>query len=80
MFFIRKEKTGPAGEHLFHLFVREKEDYAELWDGARSGVEAAVEMFNADHVISHINTLQLNLSLKPYRHMILHISFLNSRL
>ncbi|RPB01620.1 hypothetical protein L873DRAFT_636387 [Choiromyces venosus 120613-1] len=44
------EKTGPVGngEHTFHLFVREKDDHAELWDGPRSGVQAALDMFNAD--------------------------------
>lgn len=32
------------------MFVREKDDKAELWDGARSGVQAAVDVFNADEV------------------------------
>lgn len=47
---FREEKTGPDGEHIFHMFVRDKDDKAELWDGARSGVQAAVDVFNADEV------------------------------
>ncbi|KAI9848002.1 MAG: hypothetical protein M1838_000674 [Thelocarpon superellum] len=42
------EKTGPDGEHIFHLYVRPKDAKAELWDGARSGVQAATDVFNAD--------------------------------
>ncbi|KAI9869268.1 MAG: hypothetical protein M1813_000056 [Trichoglossum hirsutum] len=42
------EKTGPDGQHIFHLFVRPKNLKAELWDGARSGVQAAFDVFNAD--------------------------------
>ncbi|KAI9826620.1 MAG: hypothetical protein M1832_006216 [Thelocarpon impressellum] len=42
------EKTGPDGQHIFHLFVRPKDAKAELWDGARSGVDAASDVFNAD--------------------------------
>ncbi|KAF2227345.1 peptidase M24 [Elsinoe ampelina] len=34
--------------YKFHLFVRPKDESAEIWDGARSGVEAAEEVFNAD--------------------------------
>lgn len=35
-------------EHNFHLYVRPKDPKAELWEGARSGVEAAEDVFNAD--------------------------------
>ncbi|SMR53615.1 unnamed protein product [Zymoseptoria tritici ST99CH_3D1] len=35
-------------EYTFHLYVRPKDAYAELWDGARSGVQAAQDVFNAD--------------------------------
>ncbi|KAF2737035.1 hypothetical protein EJ04DRAFT_461867 [Polyplosphaeria fusca] len=35
-------------EHKFHLYVRPKDPQAELWEGARSGIEAAEEVFNAD--------------------------------
>jgi hypothetical protein len=46
------EKTGREGdaEHNFHLYVRPKDDKAELWEGARSGLDAAVDVFNADKV------------------------------
>jgi intermediate cleaving peptidase 55 len=30
--------------------VREKDPKAELWDGARSGTQAARDVFNADEV------------------------------
>ncbi|KAJ9667376.1 aminopeptidase [Coniosporium apollinis] len=42
------EKTGADEEHAFHLYVRAKDSKAELWDGARSGVQAAQDVFNAD--------------------------------
>ncbi|KAI9835625.1 MAG: hypothetical protein M1837_003698 [Sclerophora amabilis] len=46
------EKTGRDGQHIFHLFVRPKDPKAELWDGARSGVQAALDVFNADEADS----------------------------
>ncbi|KAL4865584.1 hypothetical protein BDV12DRAFT_174390 [Aspergillus spectabilis] len=39
---------GSGDNHLFHLYCREKDSKAELWDGARSGTQAAVDVFNAD--------------------------------
>ena len=42
------EKGRSNIEYTFHLFVRPKDDQAELWDGARSGVQAAQDVFNAD--------------------------------
>ncbi|KAJ5125689.1 hypothetical protein N7448_005007 [Penicillium atrosanguineum] len=39
---------GSGDNHIFHLYVREKDPRAELWDGARSGTRAAVDVFNAD--------------------------------
>lgn len=41
---------GSGDNHLFHLYVREKDAKAELWDGARSGTQAATDVFNADEV------------------------------
>lgn len=39
----------PAGaDHVFHLYVRDKDPKAEIWDGARSGIQAAQDVFNAD--------------------------------
>lgn len=43
---IGKDATGT--DHTFHLFVREKDRRAEIWDGARSGTQAARDVFNAD--------------------------------
>lgn len=42
------EKSTSDVEYQFHLFVRPKDSKAELWDGARSGVQAAQDVFNAD--------------------------------
>ncbi|BAE57103.1 unnamed protein product [Aspergillus oryzae RIB40] len=39
---------GSGDNHIFHLYVREKDPKAELWDGARSGTRAAIDVFNAD--------------------------------
>ncbi|KAI4710664.1 hypothetical protein J4E89_004252 [Alternaria sp. Ai002NY15] len=41
------EKHGD-GEHTFHLYVRPKDPKVEAWEGPRSGVEAAEDVFNAD--------------------------------
>lgn len=41
---------GSGDNHIFHLYVREKDPKAELWEGARSGTQAAVDVFNADEV------------------------------
>lgn len=54
---IGKDATGT--DHTFHLYVREKDARAELWDGARSGTQAAVDVFNADETgnIASIKTI-----------------------
>lgn len=44
------QKAGPDGDYIFHLFVRPKDIRAEQWDGARSGEQAALDVFNADEV------------------------------
>jgi len=41
---------GSGDNHIFHLYVREKDPKVELWDGARSGTQAAKDVFNADEV------------------------------
>jgi hypothetical protein len=33
---------------VFRMLVREKDSRAEMWEGARSGVQAAMDVFNAD--------------------------------
>lgn len=48
--FARVANTGQPGEHTFYLYVREKDTQAELWEGARSGTQAAMDVFNADEV------------------------------
>jgi hypothetical protein len=45
---LEKNDTVPR----FHLFVRPKDEKAELWEGARSGIQAALDVFNADEVTS----------------------------
>jgi len=49
------EKAGSDLEYKFHLFVRPKDRNAEIWEGARSGVQAALDVFNADEA-GDINT------------------------
>ena len=44
------------GEHAFHLYVQPKDPKIEAWEGPRSGVEAAEDVFNAD-VAGDINSL-----------------------
>ncbi len=39
-----------SSEYIFHLFLRPKDPKAEQWDGARSGEQAALDVFNADKV------------------------------
>jgi intermediate cleaving peptidase 55 len=41
-------KSEDGTDHTFHLYVREKDSKAEIWDGARSGSQAATDVFNAD--------------------------------
>lgn len=51
------QKPGSGPDYVFHLFVRPKDAKAELWEGARSGVQAAQDVFNADEPgdILHMN-------------------------
>jgi intermediate cleaving peptidase 55 len=44
------QKVGLGSDYNFHLFLRPKDRRAELWDGARSGEQAALDVFNADEV------------------------------
>jgi intermediate cleaving peptidase 55 len=50
-------KSSSNDDHVFHLFVREKDPKAEIWDGARSGTQAALDVFNADET-GDINNLK----------------------
>lgn len=49
---------GSGDNHLFHLYVREKDPKIELWDGARSGTQAALDVFNADEVRENTDSSQ----------------------
>ncbi|KIW04220.1 uncharacterized protein PV09_04527 [Verruconis gallopava] len=42
------KKGKSASDVIFHLFVRPKNAADEQWEGARSGVQAALDVFNAD--------------------------------
>ncbi|KAF4632871.1 hypothetical protein G7Y89_g5262 [Cudoniella acicularis] len=44
-------EKGSGEEYNFHLFLRPKDARAEQWDGARSGEQAALDVFNADEVL-----------------------------
>ncbi|KAK9318101.1 peptidase M24, structural domain-containing protein [Lipomyces starkeyi] len=35
-------------DYTFHLYVQPKDERKELWEGPRTGVDGALEMFNAD--------------------------------
>ncbi|EEP76286.1 conserved hypothetical protein [Uncinocarpus reesii 1704] len=41
-------KNESNDDFTFHLYVREKDPQSELWQGARSGTQAALDVFNAD--------------------------------
>lgn len=43
-------KSSDGNDHHFHLFVRPKDAKAESWEGTRSGLDAATDVFNADEV------------------------------
>lgn len=53
------QKIGTADDYTFHLFVRPKDVKAEQWEGARSGEQAALDVFNADQSgnINRLSTL-----------------------
>lgn len=46
------QRNGSSSEYTFHLFLRPKDAKAEQWDGAVSGEQAALDVFNADEVIA----------------------------
>ncbi|KAL9101508.1 MAG: hypothetical protein Q9163_003234 [Psora crenata] len=60
--------SATVNDHVFHLYVREKDAKAEQWDGFRSGTQAAMDVFNADEtgditeVASHLEPLVTNAS------------------
>ncbi|KAG9246933.1 peptidase M24, structural domain-containing protein [Calycina marina] len=44
------QKLGSSEDYIFHMFLRPKDEKAEQWDGARSGEQAGLDVFNADEV------------------------------
>ncbi|KAF8604460.1 peptidase M24 [Ceratobasidium sp. AG-I] len=59
---ILLEKTSDAKGYRMHLFVKERDSYDELWNGPRTGVSRAREVFGADEVA---DISQLAKILKP---------------
>lgn len=52
---IQKVGSGSSSDYNFHLFLRPKDAKAEQWDGARSGEQAALDVFNADEVLLRLD-------------------------
>ena len=53
------QRVGATAEYVFHLFLRPKDPKAEQWDGARSGEQAAKDVFNADEVCFPISSVEV---------------------
>lgn len=57
-------------DYVFHMFVQPKDEKKELWEGPRTGVQGAIDVFNADEVIfSSVDTISKVLT--SYRPVIL---------
>jgi Xaa-Pro aminopeptidase len=54
------QKVGSGSNYNFHLFLRPKDPRAEQWDGARSGEQAALDVFNADEVFLSLVSTGIN--------------------
>lgn len=48
--FLHAEKDSSAKGYKMTLFCHPKEPYDELWNGARTGLDGAREIFGADEV------------------------------
>jgi hypothetical protein len=46
------QRHESSSDYTFHLFVRPKNAKEEQWDGAVSGEQAALDVFNADKVFA----------------------------
>ncbi|CAH2350814.1 intermediate cleaving peptidase 55 [[Candida] railenensis] len=55
------QKLSDEEEVLLHMFVPPKDQSTQLWEGERSGVEGAMDFFNAD-MASDISTIGSSLS------------------
>ncbi|XP_055533419.1 xaa-Pro aminopeptidase 3-like [Wyeomyia smithii] len=60
------ELDGAGNEHCV-LYVRPKDSHAELWDGPRTGVELAPEVFGVDRAANVID-LKANLTQYTFAH------------
>lgn len=54
---IEKPSEKPE-DVVFHMFVPPKDPQAELWGGARTGEQGAIDFFNADEAYSNNNLQQ----------------------
>jgi len=52
------QRVGSSSDYTFHLFLRPKDARAEQWEGARSGEQAALDVFNADEVRLPVETFE----------------------
>ncbi|TIA99299.1 hypothetical protein E3P96_02939 [Wallemia ichthyophaga] len=58
---LERDDSTPRGYKMV-LFVRPKDPHIELWDGARTGQEAAMSIFKADEVRMSIKRVSLTLN------------------
>lgn len=58
---------GSGNNHILHLYVREKDPRVELWEGARSGTQAARDVFNADEVAVSFEDMQMGTNITTDR-------------
>ena len=59
-------KSSDPNDHVFHLYVRPKDPKAEMWEGPRSGTDAARDVFNADEVLCNFYLIVSSLWLFGY--------------
>ncbi|ODQ63238.1 hypothetical protein NADFUDRAFT_62710 [Nadsonia fulvescens var. elongata DSM 6958] len=50
---IEKGSSSSDQDVVFHIFVPPKDPRIELWEGARTGIDAAIDFFNADQAYSN---------------------------
>jgi len=69
------QKVGASADYVFHLFLRPKDAKAEQWDGARSGEQAALDVFNADEVTSLLQRYEQVLIIRSQETSIICINY-----
>ena len=55
---LEKDDNGNKNNFKFYLFVQPKDQFAEKWEGYRTGIDGAVDIFNADEAFD-INSLDI---------------------